>query len=204
MPSYTRDVPTATQFQSVSQSIIKDNFNSIDDTFRVDHYGFSATPNIGQHRQVTTPDLTIHPPNGATPIIYAKNEGTTNLGLLQYSKGPNRTIEGDQVSSPLTFIQSPQTPISLTAGQRTIVFNFNGITRAFCRVYAANFASPHKYNFASVVWDGPNTNFNINLEVSTSLNLDIDASGSNLRVGNTSGGTLNNIYWTLTFLRIEV
>ena len=204
MPSYTRDVPLSTQFQSVSQPIIKDNFNSLDDTFKIDHYGFSSTPNIGLHRQVTTPDLTVHPANGPIPILYAKDESTTQLGILQYSKGPNRTIEGNQVSSPLTFIQSSQVAISLVNGASTNVFNFTGITRAFARIYAGNFTSSMKFNGAAVAWYGPGTTFRINRDATPTNNLDINATGSTLIVQNTSGSTLNDIYWTLTFLRIEI
>lgn len=200
--AFTRNMPTSGQFQSVSQPIIRDNFNTSDDVMNTDHYGFSDTNHPGNHKVITSIDQEGHPTAPTYPKLYATSQSGTNLGVLQYSKGPDRSGV-NQVSSPLTFIQSPQTAITLNAAQRTNIFDFTGITRAFARVYAANFASPHRYNFASVVWDGPNANFNINTEVSTGLNLTFDSSGNILRLGNTSGVTLSDLYWTLTFIRIE-
>jgi hypothetical protein len=200
--AFTKNMPTAGQFQSVSQPIIRDNFNTSDDVMNTDHYGFSDPNHPGNHKIITSIDQLGHPTAPTYPKLYATSQAGTNLGVLQYSKGPDRSGV-NQVSSPLTFIQSPETAITLNSGQRTNIFDFTGITRAFARVYAGNFASPHKFNTASITWDGPNSRFTFIIDESTSLNLTFDSSGNILRLGNTSGGTLSNLYWTLTFLRIE-
>lgn len=49
--AFTRNRPTATEFLSVSQPVLYNNFNSSDDTMGIDHYPFSdTTAQNGQHK----------------------------------------------------------------------------------------------------------------------------------------------------------
>lgn len=205
--AYTRNIPTASQFQSVSQPIIRDNFNSSDDAFNIDHYGFSdTTSNIGLHRQVTTTDRGSHPSSPLTnPTLYAKSEGTTNLGTLQYSKGPNRLDQGNQVSSPITFIQSSETAITINNLANVDVLDFDKITRAFATLYMGNFSNgtAQYLNVASILYVN-SAKFVIVNNNGTSNNLVAANSGSILKIVNATGGQRTQVYWTLQFLRIEI
>lgn len=50
---FNRNRPTAGEKLSNSQPLIRDNFNSSDDTFGVDHYAFSdTTANNGRHKDI--------------------------------------------------------------------------------------------------------------------------------------------------------
>jgi len=209
MTDYTLNTPQANQLLSASQGILQDNCNALDERFGVDHYGFSlALPPSGYHKQVTTPNRTTHPSGATYPSIYGLDETTTNLGLLQYSKGKDRTIEGNQVSTPLTSIQSPEAAITMASGETINIFNFTGITRCFARLTVGNMSTTlaRQYITTANMWFQVDTGtpyFFIAQSGSTS-NLTTKTNSFILQVSNISGNAADNVYWTLEFLRIQV
>lgn len=202
--AFLRNHPTASEFQSDSQQIIETNFNSSDDTFGIDHYAFSVTSgNEGYHKKVTTVFEAggSHPTTTTNPVLYAM-EDLAALGVIQYSRGPS-----DAVPSPITFLQSSTSPISLSSLATTNVFDFNGINRAFCRLYMGNFSTTNTsntyLNSADVLYCGNLAKFRIN-NFSTTNNLVATSSSKILQIVNSTGSARANIYWTLQFLRIEM
>jgi hypothetical protein len=210
MTVYTRNQPQDIDDLDISQPILFDNTNAADSVFGFDHYAFSnTTDNQGFHNTVTTPayssnfavpTITITPPTTTTnPILYAfqpidgAGAATTNLGVLQYSRGPS-----DAVPSPVTTIQSPSTGFTLANNATSNVFNFSGITTALAILYVGTstgfvFPVAVPVYFASGTVHG---NFG-------SSDISIRASGTTLQIINLSGGTLTNVTWTLQFLRIQ-
>jgi hypothetical protein len=213
MTDYTLNTPQANQLLSASQGILQDNCNALDERFGVDHYEFSlALPPSGYHKQVTTPDRTTHPSGATYPSIYGLNESTTNLGLLQYSKGKDRTIEGNQVSTPLTSIQSPETAITINYTTPTPtsidIFDFTGITRCFARLTVGNMSTilNRQYITTANLWFQVNggTPYFFIAQSGSITSLTTKTNNYILQVSNISGNAANNVYWTLEFLRIQV
>ena len=207
--AFTRNVPQSNELLSVSQPKILDNFNSSDDVFGIDHYQFSnTTPNLGFHKKATFPDQNGHPASPLTnPTVYGTNQSGTQLGVLAYCKGPNRTDQGNQVSTPLTFIQSQETGISVTNGSTINIFDFTGINRCFCRFMIGNInATPaNQLIVESDFWFATisgNPVFYIKSNYNTTP-LQVSSSAYILTVKNNSGGALSDIYWSLQFLRIQ-
>lgn len=205
--AYKRNIPQSGTLLSSSQPDILENFNASDDVFDIDHYAFSNNSTPGLHRYVTSVAQASHPASPTTqPIIYGKDESGTNLGVLQYSKGPNRVAEGNQVSTPLTFIQSPETPIILTAAGLTDIFDFTGITRAFMKLFIANVENGNRYLTTSDIWflnDGGTPIFKRNSS-GDSASLTPVSTNFILQGQNNTGSNMSNIYWTLQFIRIQI
>ena len=132
---FNPNIPQANQLLSVSQGDIQTNFSSSNTTYGIDHYAFDSNTQVGFHKKVTNPDQNGHPASPLTnPTIYATSQAGTQLGVLQYSKGPNRLLEGNQVSTPLTAIQSQETAITMANNATINIFDFTGITRCFGRL----------------------------------------------------------------------
>ena len=211
MTTYTRNQPVSTDDLDISQPYLLDNTNAADSVFGFEHYAFSnTTANQGLHNTVTTPayssnfvvpTVTTTPPTTTTsPVIYGFqpiNGGgapTTNLGVLQYSRGVS-----DAVPSPLTTIQSPAAAITLAGLASTNILDFTGIPGAIGMVYAADYSSS-AYLVAFFCWGG--SSFQSRNSVSSS-NLQLSVSGNILRLTSITNITLNGIRWTLQFLRTQ-
>jgi len=193
--AYTRNEPVATDDLSVSAPILKDNTNAADDYFGVDHFAFSAASNNGLHKKVTT--LTSSPlptPSGAQAVLYGY-QPSANAGVLQFSIGNNSLVP-----TPLTTLQS-LTPITLASSGSTNLFNFTGLTQAICLVTVATTDSANAAlnNFGIVTYDGAS----IGIKTFSSIGLLLTSAGTQLSILNNTGSTVNNIYWTLQFLRVS-
>lgn len=201
---YNPNIPQPTDILSDSQGDLLGNFQALDTSFGIDHYKFSdLTANNGFHNKVTTPVFVANPPTGLPPVTVANPvfygfQQTAPLGVLQYSRGPNNAVP-----TPVTMIQSSSTPIVLASGASTNVLDFTGITNAMFNLWAVNNGAPQGarlYFFGG--WDGA-TFTAIGLGPIDSVNLTATNAGNTLRVTNTAGAPLNNVYWTLQFLRIS-
>lgn len=198
---FTRDIPQANDLISVSQSQILNNFNGSDDSFGIDHYAFSNTSgNSGFHNKVTQPLIvgSVHPTTTTNPVIYAMQD-STNLGVIQYSKGPS-----DAIPSPITFLQSPTAPIVMNPGDTINIFNFTDLSRAFCSLRVGNFEVGQLTLNSSEVMFVNNGFFAFNSYANSGSILGITSSGRRLQVINNTGLTLNQVRWTLQFYRVEV
>lgn len=207
--AFTRNVPQSNELLSVSQPKLLDNFNSSDDVFGIDHYKFSnTTANLGFHQKVTSPDQNGHPASPLiNPTIYGTSQAGTQLGVLQYSKGPNRTDQGNQVSTPLTFIQSQENAISINNGSSINIFDFTGINRCFCKFMVGNIDSvnANKLIVTSDFWFATisgNPVFYIKSNYNTAP-LVVNSSSYVLTVTNNLGSAISGVFWTLQFLRIQ-
>lgn len=196
-----------------SQQDLLGNMSQLDTSFVVDHYAFSnLTAANGKHNKVTTPGYVTIPPSvpvvqpttTTDPIFYgfepldAGGVATTNLGLLQYSRGPNNAV-----TTPVTSLHSTAAPIVLASGgaATTNVFNFTGLTLAIASLYAINTTglSPTR-SFSDVFWDGTNL-FLLN---NVGNILAIQISGTILQLRNASTvNAMNGVFWTLKLHRVS-
>ena len=126
--AYTRNQPVASDALSTSVTYLTANTNAADDYFGVDHYAFSAASSNGLHQAVTTPAYIItppstigHPTTTTYPKIYGMQD-TSNVGLIQYSRGIN-----DAVPTPLTKLQSSSSPLTLGPNSSITILDFNVI-----------------------------------------------------------------------------
>lgn len=206
MTDYTLNTPASNQLQSVSQGIMLDNCNALDERFGIDHYEYSlALPPSGYHKQVTTPDRGSHPSGATYPALYGKAEATTNLGLMQYVKPVDRASEGgNQISTPITFIQSDENSLSINNAATINIFDFTGITRCFARLTVGNIASGTPLlTIADMWWRGTGSVGYLKLS-GDSTKLVPSFSANTLIVTNSEGSTINNVFWTLEFSRIQI
>lgn len=207
---YNPNIPTAPQKLSVSQPLILANFGQLDTSFGIDHYKFSdATANNGFHNSVTTPEYSTStdPVTGANPIFYGL-ENTVNLGLLQYSRGPNNAVP-----TPVTKIQSSSTPITILSGNTINLLDFTGITYALGSVnfggYISNFtrtiSTQYFFFFNNGVFTGSQLQNTSSMGV-TATGITFLSSGNILQLNFTLIGgtsvTLGN--WTLDLQRIII
>ncbi len=210
--AYNPNIPQPNNLLSTSQGDILNNFGAANTVYGVDHYAFDdTTPNATFHKKVTTPPLNAHP-NADTNTIFYSFQDAPQIGPIQYSKGKTRVDQSNQVSTPLTWIQSSQTPIVLTNNSTSSVLDFTGITRAFAVLTAGNFSSSSSGCYsvvANVMWCGAVPIFSIIQQnfVPPAMSgfLSVTQSGNILLIrNNLTGNTLNNIFWTLQFIRIEI
>jgi len=213
---YNPNIPQPNDLLSTSQGNILNNFGALNSVYGVDHYAYDDTSqNATFHKKVTTPPLNAHPDATNNSILYSYQD-IASIGPIQYSKGKTRGDQGNQVSTPLTAIQSNNvSPIVLNKGspnplngQTSNVLDFNGITRAFAVLTTGNFSSSSSglyVNSATIVYSNTASAFKIQmLDQSGNPNIIIVSSGTILQIKNATGNNLNNVYWTLQFLRIEI
>jgi hypothetical protein len=203
--TYLPNIPLPTDLLSKSQGDILNNFTSSNNVFGIDHYKFDdATANKGKHNTVTTPLIVgaVHPVTAAAEPKFYGMQDTANLGVLQYSRGASNAVP-----SPVTSLQSPSAAITLANAATTNILDFTGITdRAICKVFAADFTAAsfsalvRLKNESTIYWNGAA----FFIPGQTSVDLKIQATGNILQIINNSGGALNNIYWTMQIMRVEL
>ena len=203
MSVYTLNQPVATDLLEISQPILANNTNAADAFFGLNHYSFASTSGQnGKHTNIQTPQLAGgHPTTPASqPSLYAMQD-STNIGVIQYSRGPS-----DAIPSPITSLQSPATPITLAAGITTNVLNFAAAPTAFSCINAILYFS---YNLNagtqlmqtfSVNWNG--TSF-YSVDMTTGGFATVVNSGTTLQIKAPTGAGISNLYWTLQLLRIQ-
>lgn len=196
--TFLPNIPQPNTDLSDSQGDLLNNNLALDTSFGIDHYKFSnATANNGFHNKVTTPPYVASPPTGLPPVtvanpVFYSFQDSANLGVIQYSRGPNNAVP-----SPLTYRQSTSTPVVIAPGGTADVFDFTGLTRAMCALYAMDTVA-NAINEFSVWWTG--AALFVSPFISGSL-LASAVAGNILRLKNNTAGAFNNVYWTLQFLR---
>jgi len=197
--------PIASENLSDSQPLLLSNNRALDTSFGVDHYKFSdASGNNGFHNQVTTPVFVDNPATGNPPVTVANPvffgfQQTANLGVLQYSRGPNNAV-----ITPLTKIYSPSTPISIGNSSSTPLLDFTGIVLAQALVlFTYTLVSGGTFNqLWSVRYQtGPSTTV-VSYNTFTP-GLTLEFSGSVLSIVSNNVGASTNLFWTLDFQRIQ-
>lgn len=203
--AYTRNQPVASDALSTSVTYLTNNTNAADDYFGEDHYAFSASSNNGLHKAVTTPAYVVtppstigHPTTTTYPKIYGMQD-TSNIGLIQYSRGIS-----DAVPTPLTTIQSSASPITLGTLASINILDFTGIQTACANFYVFDAVeSPVLFSSTFFVIFSA-SGIKQSIKVSPGGQLRLRFSGSILTLTNeNSSVNLNNLYWTLQFLRIQ-
>ena len=199
MPTQYFDTPLADENQDVTQSQIRQNFQQANTSFGTDHYSFdNLTANNGFHKKVTTPDQGGDIATTTNPTLYAKIPYAA-VGLLQFSRGPSNAVP-----SPVTFLQSPSSPIILTQNATTNVLDFTGFGATIATLYAIDTGIPKSVS-ATFLWTGSTFYKASASDGGFTGTLSITTSGNILQVQNSSASaiTFNNVYWTLQFLRIQ-
>lgn len=204
--TFNPNIPQPTDLLADSQGQFLTNNQTLDNNFGVDHYKFSnVSGNSGKHNQVTTPLIvgSAHPATAANePKFYAMQD-TAQTGVLQYSRGGNNAVP-----SPVTYLQSPSTPIILGPGAVTNILDCTNITFLLCSLYAANIpggANKTIFIEADILWNKAPVTFRRVQSQNPTNDLDIQFSTSIIQIKNTSGTvTYNDIYWTLVCYRIKI
>jgi len=197
------DTPLLNDKQDVTQPLIRQNFQQLQNTIAIDHYGPNdLTVNNGYHNKVTTPSIASVPLSTATYDVFYGFKQTNPLGILQYSRGWNSGLSLPSVPTPLTCLQSPATAISLNASQTTDILDFTGLSGAIANLYAYDAETPFTIQnqlAAFVTWDGTN------LIPSAYIfgNLRAVKTGNILQIQNSTGGTLAKVFWTLHLVRTQ-
>jgi len=202
--AYTRNQPIAGDALGTSVTYLANNTNAADDYFGEDHYAFSASSNNGLHKTVTTPAYVVtppstigHPTTTTYPKIYGMQD-TSNIGLIQYSRGIN-----DAVPTPLTTIQSSASPITLGAGASLNILDFTGIQTAYANFYTFDALQFNPFYNAIFFVNFSSSGTKQAIRVTQSGSFSLNFSGSILTLTNIGSSSSNNLYWTLQFLRIQ-
>lgn len=213
---FKANIPNASDFLADSQGDLKGNNQQLDASFLVDHYTFSdLTSNNGKHNQVTTPLIVggVHPNSTVTDMKFYAMQDTAEIGLLQYSRGWDTANSIPAQPSPLTFLQSPIAPITLTNGVPISLLDFTNINNyAECKVYFMNrgndgSAGSEAYAEYGVVWkgNGLQRTFLITEIVKTNFpTTSLTSTTTVLQILKTSGSVVfDQFYWTIQFIRIQ-
>lgn len=198
MPYY--DTPIADEDQDVSQPKIRTNFQQQNTTYGTDHYAFdNGTANNGFHKQVTSPDQGGDVVTTTNPAFYAKIP-SANIGLIQFSRGPSAPV-----ASPVTFRQSPATPLVLAPAGTTNVLDFSGLTTAIAVLYAADpiYVSGLETARIQAMAYFSSTGPILKIVTFNTSQLTAQVSGTILRLINNGSASMSNVYWTLQFMRLQ-
>lgn len=207
MSLFLPNIPQSPDNLDFSQPQLLANNQGLDTVFGIDHYKFSNdTGNKGFHNRITTPPVAAGADADA-PTGYARLYASTltaNVGLLQYSKGPNASyaVTGS-VPTPITKLHSTGAPlvtdpITIGALSNVNVLNFAGINRAIANIYAFD-STNSQFATTTFYWTG-GAFINLGSPVAS---IAFVASGSTLQIRNNLGVPMNNVYWTLSFERIQ-
>lgn len=208
--SYKPNIPIATDFLSVSQVDILNNFTVLNTAFGIDHYDFAdLTADRGKHNQITLPEIVgaVDPTTLADETKFYALQKTANLGLLQFSRG-----EGDAVPTPVTSFQSPNTAQTINFGTAQNILDFTGMPNSIFILYSVYTVSTTE---SLAIWMGqwkgaPDNSFVLASPSNpvyrfgaSGTSVSMDSSGNILRMNNTSGSiNATAFYWTLKFQRI--
>lgn len=198
MSVYTRNQPVAKDDLDISQPFLVNNTNSADDIFGLEHYAFSnMTVNKGLHKTVTTPDSVTAPVTVGIPILFGL-QITTNLGTLQFSKGPTANPALPTVPTPITGLQGSPQGDSIGPGASINILNFAGMPGTIVKAYA------YDLNIICseylICWNAA-TLLVVRIGGTSGLFLSFVAVGSTLTLKNATAGTLLTL-WSLDFKRI--
>ncbi len=212
--AFKRDIPAASDFLSDSQADIRDNFNSSDDVFTIDHYAFSnTTANKGFHNRVTQPQIIggVHPTTSTDAIIYTMQD-CAGIGNIQYSKGPNFNGISPTPSTyqppatPLTNVYSPRTPMTMAHNVTRDILDFSGLGSAVGRLVIYNLGVSPQIGTIDFVYNSVGNLFNFITRNSNSSNTDVifkaASTTSILQVQNTASAVID-VFWVLNFMRIN-
>lgn len=198
--TFLQNIPQPADNLDFSQSELLTNNQALDGIFGIDHYKFSnSTANQGFHNKVTTPVFVDSPPTGlppvttSNPILYAFQD-SVNLGVLQYSRGPNSSAP-----TPITCFQSPLTPITLVANTPQTVLDFTGLPLCIASFYCVSMNGTAGTIEYVLKWSG--TALFSNAVIASGAVLSIQITGNILQILSTLG--LTNVYWSLRFHRIN-
>jgi len=204
--AYFTNTPILSDNLSVSAVQMNTNFSTINTVFGIDHYDFTvAIPNGGFHKSVTTPDQGTAPSTSASVASFYGLIPSANIGLIQFSRGPSSSVP-----SPVTYLQSPATPLSILSAGTSNVLDFTGLPASMSTAYCfdtSTTGSPPIMSQALVTWSGSvlivtNMAFTAGSSAIPTTKLLFQTSGSVLQVKNNSGGNLTGTYWTLQLLRV--
>ncbi len=217
--TFLPNIPTINQNLDFSQSQLLTNNQALNTVYGIDHYEYSnGSVNAGFHNKVTTPQFflnttidpvypTVIPVTTTNPVIYAyqPTDGagtpTTNIGLIQYSRGPNNAVP-----TPVTKLYG--SAVIAPAGVQNI-FDVTGITRVMLIVTINDDVIANNYNQIAYASFGPGGggNYRINNLISTvaptATKLGVISAGNILQITNVGAVPANNVNWAIEIVRIE-
>jgi hypothetical protein len=213
MSAFIPTIPQPGDFlDSTSQPQLLSNNMALDSVFGKDHYKFSNAVNQGgKHNRVTTPVFITQPvPDGQPPVVIATEpviaafQQTAPFGVLQYSYGWSVANNVQQAPSPITFVQSQPTALTVGNGNTLYVMDFAGLPRAIAHLYWGDFATlnnPFNHGDLVIFWNG--ATFDTTSSPPITGTLFPVSSGTQILLKNTTGGVLSNVYFTMQMLRMQ-
>jgi len=187
MSLFDPNVPTGLIKFNSDYKNVQNNMQQLDTSFGIDHYLFSdQTANNGFHNKITLPLIvgSAHPSTSAAETKIYCMQDSANLGLLDYSRGPNNAP-----TSPLTSLQSQTAGLTVNAGLTTNVLYVRAVT------------SGKRFGGFFVDWDGSawatSNNFVSTNSIATSITANI------LKIKNNDTVPATNLFWTLQILRVN-
>ncbi len=197
--------PAANDNLNVSQGDIQGNFLTANTVMAVNHYAFDVVSgNQGKHNVVTTPIVVNAPPDGLPPSTISDEPkfyafkptqvgSTLPIGTIQFSRGPS-----DAVPTPVTYLQSSSSAITLAASATTNVVDMTGLT-VFLGILQGSYTNGlGKFSISQPIFWTPSS-FNT---FATGSTLIASNSGNILQLKNNTAIAMNNVYWTLQILRV--
>lgn len=103
--TYDPNVPTANQRPSVSQPIIQNNFQQLNNIFDEDHINYTAAADNGEHRKISLNDPLAADPNLPDPkaSLYTKTvSGDTELFFEKYDNTASANLVQQLTNLPIT------------------------------------------------------------------------------------------------------
>ncbi len=204
--AFNKNIPQPNDDLSVSQVDLLNNNMQLNTSFGIDHYPFDdITVNNGFHNVVTEPLIIgsppAHPATSATVCKIYTMKDSTNLPLLQYSRGASNAVP-----SPITNISNPLGGSSITGGATINLLDCTGLSMAFFNFYTFIKDVNNQQYTATIFFDG--TGFR-KFEVypaggNVSTVLHIVFSGKIIQLMKPGVTATNTLYWTLEPIRIEV
>ena len=188
---------SATNQKQIIVRDILNNFSSANTSFGIEHYPFdNGTANNGFHNKVTTPIYVANPATGLPPVTTTEPiaygfQDSANVGVIQYSRGPNNAVP-----SPLTKLQSTSAAIVLAPAGTTNVLDCTGLSRMIAHLYAFDSTVISNVAAPTIFWNG--TSFQIGL----TSGLVVQASGNIIQLKNNTASPMN-VYWTLVMHRLS-
>ena len=196
MTSYQPTIPTGLVNLDVDYKNIQNNFQQLDTTYGVDHIKYSQPTNNGFHNQVTMAQITTNTDavtTSTTNAIYALVKGAAPL--LQFSRGISNSIP-----TPLTNIYSSSAAVVLANNATTNLMDFAGLSIAIANVYAwDSVVGLATTNITTVFWNG----VSFTLTTQPAIGIIVTSTGTVLKIKNTAGVALNNVYWVLDLVRMQ-
>lgn len=187
---YNDNIPQPQDPLSVSQGDILENFKQLNIIYGTDHIAYDSPVDVGKHKTVTYVTQETEPNTVANEVKSFSFVPSTDLGEIEFSKGPN-----DPVPTPLTSLHSVPAGIDIPTNSTVDILNFSNFSFAIAELYA--FKVDGEYRVSTLIYDGTSIKLTTGQGVGS---LGWQKTANILQLKNT--GTNVKIHWSVKFIRV--